>query len=128
MRLPAALLLFLLATALAAGESVATVGTLEPRLRAELGSSVSGRVEQVLVDVGSAVAAGDPLVVLDRALTERDRQVAQAAVAVAEARATTAAAAVPDSVLPSWIASRGRTAAASSWPRARAAAWSRVLV
>lgn len=96
MRSPAVLLLLLLlAAALAAGESVATVGTLQPRLRAELGSSVGGRVEQVLVDVGSAVAAGDPLVVLDRALTERDRQVAQAAVAVAEARSATGAAAVP---------------------------------
>lgn len=84
----------LLAAAAFAGESVAAVGTLRPRLRAELGSTVSGRVERVLVDVGAAVAAGDELVVLDHALIEREREVARAAVQVAEARAATATAAV----------------------------------
>lgn len=87
--------LFLCAAALSAGESVATVGTLYARQRAELGSSVSGRVERVLVDVGAVVAAGAELVVIDHALIDHDCLVAQAAQAVAEARARAAAAAVP---------------------------------
>jgi membrane fusion protein (multidrug efflux system) len=75
---------------IATKREVTSAGTFKARQSSRLGSQVSGRVEQVLVDVGDAVKAKQELVRLDRTLfaievDQRKADVAAAQVAVDEA-------------------------------------------
>lgn len=71
-------------------EEVPAVGSFRARQTTRVGAEVSGEVEAVLVDVGSVVAAGDPLVQLDRTFFEIE--VAQRRAEVESARARLASA------------------------------------
>lgn len=66
-------------------EIVEVTGSLLPRERATVAAEVPGRVRAALVDVGSVVAAGAPLVALDD--TDLAVEVERAEAALAEARA-----------------------------------------
>lgn len=97
---PSALLL--LTALLAAAEADATlpagqsaVGTLRARQVSVLGSQVSGRVQTVLVDVGSRVTTGQELVRLDPVLFRLAVDGRNAELGSAKARAATAAKAIP---------------------------------
>lgn len=70
------------------GEIVAEVmgtGTLEARVRATVSPKISGRIEEVLADQGDRVAKGDMLVRLDDQELSQQVEIAQAALAAAEA-------------------------------------------
>lgn len=66
---------------------IPAVGTLAPRKAAQLGSQVAGRVEEVFVEIGDAVKAGDPLVKLDAKFYQIDRDQRQAELDAAKVRA-----------------------------------------
>lgn len=65
--------------------SVHVVGSLEPHERATLATQVQGRLEAVLVDVGTHVQAGQVVARLDE--TDLELEVGRAEAALAEARA-----------------------------------------
>lgn len=67
---------------------IPAVGTLAPRKSAHLGSQVAGRVEEVFVDVGDGVKAGDPLVKLDSKFYQIDLDQRRAELEAAKVRAT----------------------------------------
>ena len=72
---------------------IPAVGTLAPRKSANLGSQVAGRVEEVFVEIGDAVKAGDPLVKLDSKfyqidLDQRKAELDAAKVRAAQSRST----------------------------------------
>ncbi len=65
---------------------VSATGQVEPRVQAELAfGAASGRVAEVLVAEGDAVAAGDALIILDNRQLTAARDAAQANLAVAQA-------------------------------------------
>ncbi len=66
--------------------AVTAEGRLVPARNAELSFSVGGTVEEILVQEGDQVEAGDPLVRLDAAIQESTLNQAQAELAAAEAR------------------------------------------
>ncbi len=76
--------------------SVVASGRVLPQARVEIGATVTGRVEKVLVREGARVAAGDPLVQLER--RELDAAVAQAR--AARDRASARVASVEQLALP----------------------------
>ena len=66
--------------------TVTATGTLQPRNQVEVGSEISGRLAEVLVDFNDPVSAGQPLARLD---TEQlDAMVLQSEASLASARAT----------------------------------------
>ena len=65
--------------------SVNVTGTLQPSEHTAVQSTVNAQVQQVLADVGKAVAKGEPLVRLD--ITDSKNQLAQAQADVAAAQA-----------------------------------------
>lgn len=69
-------------------EVVQAIGSFRARRTSRVGPQVSGRLAEVLVDVGDAVRSGQELARVDRALFEIERDQAAAAVASAEARAS----------------------------------------
>lgn len=66
---------------------IPAVGTLAPRKAAQLGSQVAGRVEEVFVEIGDAVKAGDPLVRLDSKFYQIDLDQRHAELDAAKVRA-----------------------------------------
>jgi multidrug efflux pump subunit AcrA (membrane-fusion protein) len=64
---------------------LAITGSLEAERRSDVASNLSGKIDRVLVDEGAAVAAGQPLAVLDQ--KDSRAQVAQADAAVQAAKA-----------------------------------------
>jgi len=66
-------------------DTVRLSGTVASPRVAHVSTSVAGLVETVNVELGDAVARGDPLVELDRALARQDLKQAEAATAEAEA-------------------------------------------
>ncbi len=66
-------------------DTVRLSGTVASPRVARVSTSVAGLVETINVELGDAVAQGDPLVELDRALADQDLKQAQAATAEAEA-------------------------------------------
>ncbi len=74
--------------ALAAGEitqSVTATGTLEPVIAVEVGSQISGIIDQVLVDYNSVVKAGDVVAHIDSSTYESRLRSAEADLANAKA-------------------------------------------
>ena len=71
--------------------SMSTVGTIYPQYKTALGSIVSGRVEEVLVDVGDPIKKGQELIRLDPtfftiAVNEAEEAVASAKVELEDAQ------------------------------------------
>jgi RND family efflux transporter MFP subunit len=66
---------------------IPTVGTLAPRKTALMGSQVPGRVDEVFVDVGDAVKAGQELVRLDPKFFQIELDLRQAELQAAQVRA-----------------------------------------
>jgi len=64
--------------------NIALSGRVEPRTRIRLASRISGRVEQVMVEEGDAVSAGQRLVQMDIAEEEAELERARAALDEAE--------------------------------------------
>lgn len=78
-------------------EKVTAVGQLEPIVSVEVGSDLSGKVAEVLVDVNQAVTKGQPLARLDptpfqNAVAQARAQLASASASLAQARVTRSAA------------------------------------
>ncbi len=48
--------------------ALTTIGTLKPSAQSQIGSTVSGRVDEIFVDIGDSVIKGQPLVKLDASL------------------------------------------------------------
>jgi len=79
--------------------SVSAAGNVEPEAQVALSFDVPGRVAEVLVEVGDAVQAGDPLARVDSEQLALQVQQAEAAVAAAQAQlALTKAGARPEQV------------------------------
>lgn len=66
-----------------APRTISSIGTIHPKYATTLGSLVSGRVENVLADVGDVVSEGQPLLILDASLFTIDVADAQAALQAA---------------------------------------------
>jgi membrane fusion protein (multidrug efflux system) len=64
--------------------TISTVGTIYPLYKSTLGSVVSGRIDEVLVEVGDSVARGQPLLILDKSFFIIAVAEAQAAVGSAQ--------------------------------------------
>jgi len=64
-------------------------GTVQPRMQVNLAPRSTGRLEQMLVDVGSEVKQGDPIAVLERTSLQLAIQTAEANLKSAEARLAT---------------------------------------
>jgi membrane fusion protein (multidrug efflux system) len=64
--------------------TISAVGTLYPLYKSTLGSVVSGRVDEIFVEVGDGVTKGQPLLTLDRSLFVIAVAEAQAAVSSAK--------------------------------------------
>ncbi len=67
-------------------QTVVASGHVETPYRVEIGSQITGTVNEVLVDEGQTVAKGQPLIVLDRSELKAALVQAQGALAQAEAR------------------------------------------
>ena len=70
------------------GEIIAEVmgtGTLEARVRVTVSPEISGRIEEILVDQGDRVKAGDVLLKLDDDELEQQVEIAQATLAASQA-------------------------------------------
>jgi multidrug resistance efflux pump len=78
---------------ISADTTLSVIGTLRARRIAVLGSQVSGRVAEVLVDVGDRVTAGQPVVRLDPVFFRLAVEAREAELANTHARLTTLAAA-----------------------------------
>jgi membrane fusion protein (multidrug efflux system) len=65
-------LLFVCTFALAEQTHFSTIGSIHASAQSKLGSQVSGRVEQIFVEVGDAVKKGQPLLKLDTVFYEND--------------------------------------------------------
>ncbi len=74
-------------------------GTLTPRSRVAVKPKLPGTLEQILVDIGDAVAEGQTIATLDRREIDAQADSAVAAVAVAKASLDTAEAALANAVL-----------------------------
>ncbi len=68
-------------------ESVTATGTLEARVTVQIGSQVSGTIEELTVDYNDAVKAGEVLARIDPSLFEAEAAQARATLALAEADA-----------------------------------------
>lgn len=72
-----------------AGGDLKASGTIETTT-VNVSPELSGKVSQVLVDEGSAVKQGDPILILDNALMLEQKKVAEAALSSAQASSNTA--------------------------------------
>lgn len=64
-------------------------GSVQPKMQLNLAPRSSGRLDQILVDVGSEVKQGDPIAILERTSLELSVQQAEANLRSAEARLAT---------------------------------------
>jgi RND family efflux transporter MFP subunit len=74
-------------------------GTLTPRSRVAVKPKLPGTIEQILVDIGDAVAEGQTIATLDRREIDAQADAAVAAVAVARAALETAEASLANAVI-----------------------------
>ncbi len=74
-------------------------GTLAPRTRVGVKPKLPGTLEKVLVDIGDAVTAGQPVATIDRREIDAQADAAVAAVAVAKAALETSEAQLANAVL-----------------------------
>ncbi|HOA13419.1 MAG TPA: efflux RND transporter periplasmic adaptor subunit [Myxococcota bacterium] len=75
---------------------VTASGTLSPLVTVNVGSQVSGRLQEILVDFNSPVKAGQLIAVIDPSITELEVQRARASVQTARAGIAKASAVVSD--------------------------------
>jgi RND family efflux transporter MFP subunit len=74
-------------------------GTLAPRSRVAVKAKLPGTLEQILVDIGDAVASGQTIATVDRREIDAQVDAATAAVAVAKAALDTAEASLANAVI-----------------------------
>src|SRR5690606_38053392 len=80
-------------------ERVTATGTLSPRVEVQVGSQVSGRIQELLVDFNGPVTAGQVIARIDPRLFEAELAKARANLAAAEAAVDKARADLTDARL-----------------------------